>query len=673
MRTRTIRSVTALVILLSVYSGALAQSTGFDISRMDRSADACDDFFQFVNGTWIKNTEIPPSQSRWGSFGMLQESNRDVLHDILENAIKSQHKKGSNLQLISDYYQSCMDEAAIERAGTKPLDPIFAEIAKAKTMNDIKSEIAMLHKRGLPSLFRLNAGADAKDSNVIILNAGQAGLSLPNRDYYTKEDAKSVEIRGKFVEYVTNMFKLLGDSPDAAAANAKTVMDMQMRLAMASTPPADLRDPDKNYNKIPMADAQAIFSNFSLADYMKTRGIPAMTHINFTQPGFFKEVNTMLADTPVESWKTYMRWMVLNSAANGLPKAFRDENFNFSGRILSGQKEQQVRWKQCVQSTDGALGEALGDEYRKVKFTPEAEKRMDDLITNLFVAMRERINGLSWMSAETKVKSLAKLDAYKRKIGYNKKLRGYEGLTIDRSLAGNSLRLSEFGVKRNIADIGKPTDKTRWGMNPPLVNASYNPIANDITFPAGILQPPFFNFQADDAINYGAIGGVIGHEVSHGFDDSGSKYGPDGNLKSWWTAEDRAKFEERANCVVEQFNGYEVLPGLNINGRLTLGENIGDLGGLNIAYTAFMNSLKGKPRPANIDGFTPEQRFFLGWAQVWADKSTPESARQRVLGDPHSAAKWRVNGPMSNMPEFAKAWGCKTGAKMIREKVCEIW
>jgi putative endopeptidase len=470
------------------------------------------------------------------------------------------------------------------------------------------------------------------------------------------------------------MFKLLGDTPDAATANAATVMAIQMRLAKASTAPMDLRDPDKNYNKIPLADAQAVVPNFSLTDYMKARGIPAVTEINFGQPNFFKEVNAMLTDVPVDQWKTYLRWMVVNSSANSLPKAFADESFNFHGKVLAGTKEQLPRWKRCVQATDGTLGEALGAEYIKVKFTPQAESRMDQMITNLFIAMKSHIEGLAWMSAETKVKAIAKLDGYKRKIGYNLHPRGYKGLDIDRtSYAGNVIRSGEFQTARNVADIGKPTDKTRWGMTPATVNAQYSPTNNDITFPAGILQPPFFNFQADDAINYGGIGAVIGHEVSHGFDDSGSKFGADGNLKSWWTTEDRAKFDERAACVVDQFNGYEVLPGLNVNGKLTLGENIGDFAGLTIAYAALMNAMKGKPAPAKIDGFTAEQRFFLGWAQVWAAKSTPEAERSQVLGDPHSAAKWRVNGPMSNMPEFAKAWGCKAPQKMIRPNACLIW
>ncbi len=674
MRTSLFRSVAVLAVVFSICNGAFAQSSGFDTSRMDRLADACDDFFQFANGNWVKNTEIPASQPRWGSFNILQENNRDVLHDILEKAIKQKAAKGSNMQLISDFYASCMDEASIEKAGAKPLDPYFAQIAKIKTADDVQRNVAVLHSSGIPAMFRLAGGADAKDSNMVIVNSGQGGLSLPNRDYYVKDDAKSVEIKGKFVEYMTNMFKLLGEVPDKAAADAKTVMDIQMRLAKASTSPADLRDPDKIYNKISVRDAQGIIPNFSLTDYMKTRGMPPVTEINFGQPGFFKELNTMLTDVPVDSWKTYMRWMVLNSHATGLSKAFVDENFNFTGKVLAGTKEQLPRWKQCVQATDGTLGESLGAEYVKVKFTADAELRMDQMITNLFTAMRSHIEGLAWMSSETKVKAVAKLDAYKRKIGYNKHPRGYAGLVVDRkSYAGNNIRAAQFQIARNVADISKPTDKTRWGMNPPLVNASYNPQYNDITFPAGILQPPFFNFMADDPINYGGIGAVIGHEVSHGFDDQGSKFGPDGNLKSWWTPDDRAKFEERAACVVNQFNGYEVQPGLNINGRLTLGENIGDLGGLAIAYSALINSMKGKSAPAKIDGFTAEQRFFLGWAQVWAAKATPEFERQQVLGDPHSAARWRVNGPTSNMPEFAKAWGCKQGAKMIRQKVCEIW
>lgn len=668
-----VRFLTVALMALSIYTCALAQSSGFDTTRMDRSADACDDFFQFANGSWVKNTAIPPSQSRWGSFNMLAESNRDTLHEILENSLR-QKKMSPDMKLFADFYASCMDEATIEKLGTKPIMPKMKEIAAVKNAAGVKTEIARLHASGVPVAFRFGAGPDLKNSNAIILNSGQGGLSLPNKDYYTKMDARSVEIRVKFIEHMTNMFKLAGDDAATAARNAQTVMDIESRFANASKAPVELRDPDKNYNKISLADAQKAMPGFSLADYMKARHIPSQPDINFGQPEFMSEFNKMLSDVPVDAWKTYFRWHILNQSAPLLTKAFADEAFNFRGRVLQGTKEQEERWKRCVSATDNTVGEALGAEFIKLRYTPEAESRMDAMITNLFTAMKSHIQGLQWMSPETKTKAIAKLDAYKRKIGYNKNPRGYKGLKIVRTeYALNRLRSSEFNVNRNLQDLGKPADKTRWNWTPPTVNASYNSVNNDVTFPAGILQPPFFNFKADDAINYGGIGAVIGHEVSHGFDDSGSKFGPDGNLKSWWTPEDRAKFEERADCVVNQFNGYEVQPGLHINGRLTLGENIGDLGGLNIAYTALLDSMKGKPRPANIDGFTPEQRFFLGWAQVWAAKSTAEAERAQVLGDPHSAAKWRVNGPISNMPEFAQAFGCKQGDKMVREKFCQIW
>jgi putative endopeptidase len=473
---------------------------------------------------------------------------------------------------------------------------------------------------------------------------------------------------------MTNMFKLLGETPEQAAADAQTVMAVQTRLANASMTPEQLRNRDKNYNKITLADAQKIVPDFSLEEYLKERGITARTDIDFQQPTFFAEFDKMLADVPLDQWKTYLRWMVLSAAANSLSKPFVDETFDFQGRFMSGIKEQQPRWKVCTEATDRTLGEALGAEWVKQKFSPEQEKAASDMIDHLFTAMKTHIQNLTWMSDATKQKALAKLAAYKRKIGYNRKPRGYAGLTITRtSYADNVRRASEFQITRNIQDVGKPTDRTRWGFTPPTVNASYNPSNNDITFPAGILQPPFFNFAADDAINYGGMGAVIGHEISHGFDDQGSKYDAEGNQVNWWTPEDRAKFEERASCVINQFNEYEVLPGLKIKGQRTIGENIGDLGGLNIAYTALMDDLASKGPQPKIDGFTPEQRFFLGWAQVWAAKATDAGLRLQVETDPHAWARFRVNGPISNMPEFAKAFGCKEGDKMVRKDACIIW
>lgn len=666
--------MTAVILLMSIYSAVIAQSSGFDVSRMDRSVDACTDFFEYANGAWLRSTQIPSTESRWGTFNILGDSNNALLKSVLEKAAASKAKKGSDQQLIGDYYATCMDEASIEKAGLTPIKPFLDEIDKLGSSADLVKLIAKLHNAPLPALFGFGAGPDLKDSNAVMINAGQGGLTLPGKDYYTKDDAKSVETRAKFVEYMTNMFKLLGDPQEVAAANAAKVLEIQTRLAKASLAQTEMRNPDTRYNKITMKAAQELTPNLSWAVYMAERGVTPEANINLAQPNFFKEVNAMLTSVPVNDWKVYLRWMTINSTAAALPKAFADENFNFFGKYLSGQKERQPRWKTCTQAVDGALGEALGMEYARIAFKPEAKARMNLMIDNLMISMKERIDGLKWMSPETKKQAHAKLSTFKRKIGYPDVLRGYAGLKIDRkSYAGNILRGNQFQTARNFKDLGKPRDKTRMGMTPPTVNASYSSVNNDITFPAGILQPPFFNFNADDAINYGAIGGVIGHEITHGFDDSGSRFDADGNLKMWWTADDRKQFEERANCVVEQFNGYEVQPGLNINGKLTLGENIGDFAGLTVSYYAFKKSMEGKPRPANIDGFTPEQRFFLGWAQVWAGKYTPDAERLQVATNSHALPRWRVNGPMSNMPEFAEAFACKVPAKMIREKVCEIW
>jgi putative endopeptidase len=672
----TIRKSFAGFILLAISAGAFAQSKGFDPSRMDTSAQACTDFFQYANGNWIKTTEIPADKSRFGSFDILLDRNRDIMREVLEAAAKdSKAARGSDSQLIGDFYSACMDEAAIEKADAKPLQPYFSLIDKTRNSQDLIKTIAMLHQSGFPAVFGFGAGPDIKNSSMYIVNTGQGGLSLPNRDYYTKDDAKSQEIRTKFVEHMTNMFKLLGDAPEKAAANASTVLRIQTRLANASKTPVEMRNPENRYSKMPVAQAKEITPNIGWDAYFTTRGTPAFAEINIAQPDFFREVNKMMTDVSIEDWKTYLRWMVLNSAAPRISKRFVDENFNFFGRTLTGAKEQQPRWRRCIAATDNYVGEALGQEFVKRTFTPEAKARMNQMIDNLIAAFRERIQQLDWMSPETKQQALVKLSTFKRKIGYPDKLRGYQGLAIDRkSFFENTVRGSGFEINRNVRDIGNPVDRGRWGYNPPTVNASYSSVNNDITFPAGILQPPFFNFAADDAINYGAIGAVIGHEVTHGFDDQGSKFDAEGNFKMWWTAEDRQRFEEKANCVANQFASYEVLPGLKMNGRLTLGENIADLGGLTMAYYAFQKSLGGnKSRPANIDGFTPEQRFFLGWAQVWAAKATDEATRSQVLGDPHALPRWRVNGPLANLPQFAQAFGCKAGDAMVREENCRIW
>ncbi|MBA2378599.1 MAG: M13 family metallopeptidase [Blastocatellia bacterium] len=675
MKMHLFRSVAALSMVLALAITSLAQTVAFDPARMDRTASPCGDFYQYVNGTWLKETELPASESRWGTFNILADRNNEILREVLEEASATKHRVGSDQQLIGDYYSSCMNLEAIERAGASPLDPTFRQINSMRSTSDVVRVLGALHNSGIPSIFSFGAGTDLKDSNAVVISAFQGGISLPNRNYYTDTDAKSIETRAKFVEHMTNMFKLLGDNEATAAANARTVLLIQTSLANASLAPVDLRNPDNRYNMVTVNEAQELTPAVSWQAYMRARGVPVQVKkMNVAPADFFREANELLTSTPVNDWKTYMRWMTINSAAPSLSKAFVDENFSFYGQYLSGQKEQQPRWKTCVQATNGNLGEALGMEYARRTFKPVAKERMNEMIDNLMVAMRERINNLDWMSPDTKEQAQYKLSTFKRKIGYPDVLRGYKGLAITRaSYATNNLRSNQFQIKRNFQDLGKPRDKTRWGWSPSTVNASYSSANNEINFPAGILQPPFFNFDADDAINYGAIGGVIGHEITHGFDDQGSRFDADGNLKMWWTADDRQKFEERASCVVKQWDSYEVQPGLFMVGKLALGENIGDFAGLSVAYDAFKKSMEGKPRPPDIDGFSPEQRFFMGWGQIWASIYSPEAERRQVQTGPHSLPRWRVNGPLSNMPQFREAFSCKAGDTMVREDSCSIW
>ena len=673
-RRKSFRAAAAIFSLLSLVIAALGQAKAFDPANLDRAADACSDFYQFANGGWLKRTQIPPTESRWGTFNILADRNTEILHKVLEKASKTKSPRGTNQQLIGDYYATCIDEAAIERAGTKPIEPFLKEISSISTTDDLMRTIADLQNNGIPALFGFGGGPDLKNSNAVIVNASQGGLSLPNRDYYTNNDPKSQEIRERFKQYASKMFTLLGDDPDTANSNANKILEIQTRLANSSLTPVERRNPDNNYNKITLEEAQKLTPRFNWQQFLAERKMPNVSELNMAPPKFFREMDAMLSDVSISDWQVYLKWMVVNSAAESLPKAFADNYFDFYRRYLSGQKEQQPRWKRCVRDTDFALGEALGMEYAKLTFSPQAKARMNKMIDNLIAALHDRINNLEWMGPETKKQAQAKLAAFKRKIGYPDKLRGYKGLELKRdSYLANVLRIRAFEIKRNNDDIGKPRDKTRWPYSPSTVNASYSAVNNDITFPAGILQPPFFNFNADDAINYGAIGAVIGHEISHGFDDQGSRFDADGNLRMWWTKEDRQRFEERTACVVDQFNNYQVQPGLFINGKLTLGEKIGEFAGLTIAFDAFMRSLRGGKEPPKIDGFTAEQRFFLGWAQIWASKSTPEAERQQVLTDPHSAARWRVNGPLSNMPQFARAFGCKAGQPMVRQNACAVW
>jgi len=647
---------------------------GFDTANLDKTCKPCDDFYQFAMGGWMKANPIPPEYSTWGSFSQLLDKNQQNLRQILEAAEKQPAAAGSNEQKIGDFYSSCMDITAIDAAGTKPIDAELASIAQMKNEADLQTEAARLQQEGVGVLFGFRATQDAKDSSQVVGAAWQGGLGLPEREYYLKQDDKSKQVRDAYVKHVTKMFELLGDPADTAAAEATTVLAIETSLANASMKNTDLRDPNKTYHRLKMADLQAMTPDFNWESYFKTLGHPELKEINVGQPDFFKALDAQLTATSIADWKTYYRWHLLNSAAPALPEKFVDEEFEFRGKTLTGAKEIQPRWKRCTQATDRALGEALGQVYVQKYFPPEAKAHALVMVHNLIAALRDDLQTLSWMSPETRSEATAKLEAFAVKIGYTDKWRDYSELRIDRvSYLGNQRRAAAFDFQRRLAKIGKPVDRTEWGMTPPTVNAYNNSSMNEIVFPAGILQPPFYDPKADDAVNYGGMGAVIGHEITHGFDDQGSQFDGHGNLKNWWTPDDLKNFKERATCVQTQFDGYVVDGDLHENGKLVLGESIADLGGITISYAAYEKSLEGKPRPPDKDGFTPEQRFFLGWVQVWGTNNRPEYERLMANTNPHPLGRFRGNGPLSNMTEFAKAFGCKKGDAMVREQACKIW
>lgn len=681
MRHFNLRALIALVIAASFALAVFAQTAphGFDPANMcTTTCKACEDFYQYANGGWLTSHEIPPAFSTWGITSPMRENNVAVLHDILEAAAKNTNAaKDSNEQKIGAFYASCMDEAKIEAAGATPLAKELAAIDKLKSAGDLPVILAHFHQMGIPSIFVFGAGQDLKKSESVIAVTGQGGLGLPDRDFYLKDDEKSKSTRDAYVQHMTNMFKLLGDDADKAAAEAKTVMSIETQLAGVSLDRVSRRDSSKQYHKMAPADLKTVMANFDWTTYIKQRGAPAFTEINVAHPDFFKGVDQMLTSVAINDWKSYLRWHLVHDAADALSTPFVNEDFSFYGKNLNGTKEIQPRWRRCVVATDQNLGEALGEVYVKKAFPPEAKARMKELVNNLISALREDIPTLDWMSSPTQQAAIAKLNAFAVKIGYPDKWRDYSTLKIERaSFIDNVLRANEFERKRNLAKMGRPVDRTEWGMTPPTVNAYNNSLMNEIVFPAGILQPPYFDLTGDDALNYGAIGAVIGHEMSHGFDDQGRKFDLQGNLKDWWTEADAKNYTDRATCVEQQFSSFKVDEvGLNQNGKLVLGESIGDLGGLKIAWLAFQKSMQGKPRPKDIDGFTPEQRFFLGWAQVWGRKQTPEAMRQQILTDPHPLGRFRVNGPLSNMPQFAEAFHCNMGDAMVRppEKRCQVW
>jgi putative endopeptidase len=639
-----------------------------DLKNFDTTASPQKDFFQYVNGGWIKNNPIPATESRWGAFNELRDKNREILKKVLEEASKDKSaSKGSTRQLIGDFYYSGMDSARIELDGIKPLKDELAKIDAINNTNDIVALTAELTTYGITPFFGVYVDQDAKISTQYALQFYQSGLGMPDRDYYTKTDKTSQDIRAAYVKHVAKMLTLAGTEMSQSEKDAKAIMDLETKLANASMTRVAMRDPHATYNKMTTQDLAKLTPAIDWNTYMSKAGIPSVKEVIVGQPDFMKTVNGILAKPDMNLIKAYLRWHLIDGMAPYLNSDLVNENFKFNGTTLTGVKALDPRWKRVLDNTNSMLGEALGQEYVKVAFSPEAKEKALKIVDNLKAALRERISTLEWMGDSTKKQATEKLNTLVTKIGYPDKWKDYTGLEITRnSYAQNVMNSSAYEFRRMMNKLGKPIDRGEWQMTPPTINAYYNPAMNEIVFPAGILQPPFFDPNADDAVNYGGIGAVIGHELTHGYDDQGRQFDAQGNLKDWWTPEDAKRFNERTVNIVKQFSAYEVLDSVFVNGELTLGENIADLGGLKIAYLAYQKSLEGKPAPEKIDGFTGNQRFFISWAQVWRVNERPESMRQRVITDPHSPPRFRVNGPLSNLPEFYEAFNVKEGDPMMR-------
>ena len=654
----------------------------FDLSAIDKTADPCTDFYQYACGNWTRNNPIPADQVRWArSFSLLAERNRYLLWQELDAASKD--PKTPLQRKYGDFFASCMNTGVVDAKGLTPLQPALNRIAALKDAKQVGALMGKLEEAGEPApLFRFGVEQDDKDSSQQIAVIAQGGLSLPDRDYYLSDSKRFQTIRQEYVEHMKKMFALAGDTPDKAAQEAAAVLEIETALAKASTSRTDLRDPANRYHIYTVDDFQKLAPDFDFAVYFKDVKVGHFASLNVATPNFFKEVNNLIANEPVSAWQAYFRWHVIHGSAVNLPKAFFDENFAFFGKTLAGQKEPQPRWKQCTQMTDRAMGEAVGQDWVKQNFPPAAKQSMDKLVAALEKALGEDIQTLPWMSEETKKAAEEKLAMIRNKIGYPEKWRDYSALKVKRDdLIGNMDQSAVFERNWDLGHLGKPVDEKEWGMTPPTVNAYYDPSLNDINFPAGILQPPFFDPSIDPAVNFGGIGVVIGHEMTHGFDDEGSKYDGKGNLREWQTADDRKKFTARTDCEVKEYDGFEAAPAhgdtpeQKLNGKLTLGENTADNGGLRIAYQALLDTLaaEGKSMDEKIDGYSEAQRYFLGFAQVWCQNQTEQSARQSALTDPHSPGRWRVNGSVQNFDEFGKAFGCTKGQPMYPENSCRVW
>lgn len=663
----------ALAITLGLATSAAAQTavpiqtTPLDPANLDRSVSACTDFYQFANGGWVKRNPVPAAFSRWGSFDQLQENNQSNLLTILRSAAASGNTQASeDLRKLGVFYSSCMDSTGAERAGAQPIKAELDRIDAIRNRAQLEAEVARLHFRGVPLLFGLGAQQDYKNSTSVIAGLNQGGLSLPDRDYYLNTEKRYVDIRANYVDHVGRMLQLLGETASQATADAQKVVAIETALAKPAMTRVQMRDPNALYHRMTAAELAQLAPGFNWPTFFSAEGRADISAINVQNPDFLKAADAMLSSVPLDDWKAYLRWHVLDASAGSLSSAFVNEDFRF-GSTLSGAKEMLPRDKRCARATDNGLRDALGQAYVAQYFTPQAKQRALEMVRNLESVFHDRLQTLGWMSDTTKVQATGKLAAFTNKIGYPDKWRDYSTLTIKPGhFLDNQVAVREYERRRTLSRIGQPVDRTEWGMTPPTVNAYYSPSMNEIVFPAGIMQPPFFDPKADDAVNYGGMGAVIGHEMTHGFDDQGAQFDAQGNLRNWWGASDLEKFKRGTGLVASQFDGYTVLDSVHVNGKLTLGENLADLGGLSVSYAALEKALAEKGRPPLIDGFTPEQRFFLAWAQIWRQNITPEAQRVRINTDPHAPGQWRTNGPVSNLPQFAAAFGCKPGDPMVR-------
>jgi len=662
----------------------IARPKSFDQAAMDTTVNPCENFYEFSCGNWRKNNPIPSDQSRWGRFNELSEYNRQILHDILEKASVSSPKRDAITQKIGDFYASCMDEKTTDAKGASPLKPELDRIAAISDKDGLIAEIAHLHAIGTVALFGFFAQPDPHNAGMEIASVSQGGLGLPDRDYYFKTDTKSKETRERYQAHLANMFKLLGDDEAAAKKEAQSVMDLETKLADASADRIWMRKAENRDHKMAVSQLSDLAPNFQFAKFFSGSGAPQFTDVNVVPPDYFKKVSGTIDSVSLDDWKSYLRWHVTRGAANLLSRPFVEENFDFNSRYMAGQKEMQPRWKRCVQLTDTQLGEALGQPYVHATFGPDGKARMLKMVEALEKSLDTDIAELPWMTPETKKQAKVKLDAISNKIGYPENWKDYSSVKIARGdLVGDFRQVRDFETHRNWKKIGKPLDKKEWNMSPPTVNAYYNASENDINFPAGILQPPFFDKAADDAVNFGGIGVVIGHELTHGFDDQGSKYNAEGNLTNWWTEADRKEFDQRTGCIRDEYSGFVAVDDVHVKGDLTLGENTADNGGIRIALMALRrmmaednakkNAAAAKSKGGKTTTYTPEQRFFLGFAQIWCLNASPESLRLQAQTDPHSPGEYRVNGTVQNDEDFAKAWGCKAGQKMVSANACRVW